>query len=180
MKRLLIIFMAAMFLVACGADNEYEKQRKEAEKQLEESEAELERVKEVSKQIDETSDLIGEVQEEMGIEDDSVDVDELDESEAIDLLEYEALGEGDTLTDIVVENGEIKAVIEMADADSIFAEVIYSSAGDALLEHEGWDVLTIDFIDVGEISMNRNEKETNEYGMDHFPLEKIIGKLRNE
>ena len=177
MKRLLIILMATMLLVACGADNEYEKQRKEAEKQLEESEAELERVKEVSKQIDETSDSLKELQKEVGIEDEE---EPITSDQARELLEYDALGQGDILTDIVVVNGEVKAIIEMADADSIFAEVIYSSAGDALLEHEGWDVLTIDFIDVGEISMHRDEKETNEYGMDHFPLEKIIGQLRNE
>lgn len=75
MKRLLILLMAAMMLVACGDSEykEYEKQRKEAEKNLKESESELERVKDVSKQIDKTSDSLKELQGELGAEEISVE-----------------------------------------------------------------------------------------------------------
>lgn len=183
MKRLLIILLGAMLLVACGADNEYEQQRKEAEKQLEESKAELEKVKEVSKQIDETSDLLKELQKEMGIEEDPTDESiGITAAEVAELIAYEALGEGDSITNVEIYDGEIKMVIEISDDaiisdKSLLAETIYSRAGDALLEHEGWEVLTVEFVDVGEVSMLRDEKDTNEYGMDYFPLEKIIGQL---
>lgn len=178
MNRLLIILLGAMLLVGCG-DNAYEKELKEAKKVLEESKADSERLEEISKQIDETSDLITEVQEEMGIEEDPVGI---SAEEVAELLAYEALSEGDSITNVEIYDGEIKAVIEISDDaiisdKSLLAESIYSRAGDALLELEGWDVLTVEFVDVGEVSMQRNEKESNEYGMDYFPLEKIIGQL---
>ncbi|GAE32717.1 hypothetical protein [Halalkalibacter hemicellulosilyticus] len=52
----------------------------------------------------------------------------------------------------------------------------YSRAGDFLLEHDGWDVLTIDFPSVGEVSMHRAEKESNDVG-DYFQTLSIEDKL---
>ena len=54
---------------------------------------------------------------------------------------------------------------------------IYSQLSDELLYHEGWEVLTIIHPNIGTISMNRNEKETNEYG-DYFPTMEIENSLR--
>ncbi|MBU8568865.1 hypothetical protein KM914_21095 [Virgibacillus pantothenticus] len=193
-KYLLIIFASLLILPACGgADKEYKDQLKEAEKKLEESKEDTERLEEISEQIDGTSDLIEETQEEMGFEDedeednsnDLNEVDELDENEARELLEYGVLGEEDSLIDLVISDGEIKAHVEIGDNNifddkSLLAETIYSSAGDILLEYEGWEVLTIEFTDIGEVSLHRNEKETNEFDMDYFPLEKIIGQLGND
>ncbi len=136
----------------------------------------------------------GEYQEEVDVEDTEVDEidgpDEIEDSESNELneqdlkneLEYGALGEGDSITNFNIEDGEIKVTINIADSDifddkSLLAESVYSAAGDVLLEHEGWEVLTIEFIDIGNISLHINEKETNEYDMDYFPLEKIIGQL---
>jgi len=158
--------MCILALSACG-DNEYEKELKEAEKGLEESKAESERI---SEQIGVT-------------EDDPVDESiSISAEEVAELIAHEALGEGGTITDVIIYDGEIKAVIEISDDaiisdKSLLAESIYSRAGDTLLEHGGWEVLTVEFVDVGEVSMQRNEKESNEYGMDYFPLEKIIGQL---
>lgn len=187
MKKILSVTLLSFVLIlsACGsgADKEYTDQLKQAEKNLEKTLEDSKRLEEISNQIDETSDLIEEVQDEMGIEDELVDdVDGLSESEARELIEYEALGQDDTLTDIVIENGEVKAIIEIADHDifddkSLLAESMYASAGDAFLEYDGWDVLTIEFIDVGKVSMHRSEKEANEYGLYYFPLEKIIDQL---
>lgn len=53
----------------------------------------------------------------------------------------------------------------------------YQGASDALLTVEGWNTLTIDFVDVGTISMNKSEKESNEYG-DYFPVASITEKLK--
>ncbi|MGE7545054.1 hypothetical protein [Sporosarcina newyorkensis] len=160
MKKLLMLMLAAGLLAACSdKENTYEDEQKQAEE-------DLEKAKEDTKRLEGLTDQIG------------VENDNIDEDKAKELLEYEALGEGDTLTDIVVQDDEIKVSIEIADDvlddKSISAETIYSRAGDALLDQEGWEVLTIDFFDVGTISMQRSEKETNEYGMDYFPVEKIV------
>lgn len=168
MKKILILMMATLFLSACG-DSAAEKELKEAEKRLEEAQKDTERLEDIS--------------EEMGISvdepvDESID---LSAEEVAELIAYEALGEGDIITDVIIRDGEIKAVIEISDDavisdKSILAESVYSSAGDSLLEYDDWEVLTIEFVGVGEVSMNRDEKETNEFG-DYFPLEKIIGQL---
>lgn len=168
MKKLFMVIAAALFLTACN--NSAEKENKDEEELAKED---TERLEETSKQSDETSDVIDDTKEETGIDEESITNDQAGE-----LLEQEALGEGDVLTELNIKDDEIIAVIEIADNDIIddkilLAETIYSRAGDVLLEYAGWEVLTIKFIDVGEVSMQRNEKETNEYGMDYFPLEKI-------
>lgn len=68
--------------------------------------------------------------------------DEINSEEMKELLEYIALGETDELKDVTVENGEIKAVIEIGENELIddprmLAEVVYSSASDELLHREG-------------------------------------------
>ena len=58
------------------------------------------------------------------------------------------------------------------------AESRYSSIGDGLLEVNGWEKLTINFVGVGEISINRDEVETNDVGS-FFPTAKIMEQLGN-
>lgn len=174
MKRLLLLISTLVLLVGCG-ENEYEKDLREAKIRLEEAKEDTKRLEEVSKEIDKTSDSIKEVQEEMGIEN------ELNESEIKELLEYAALGEGDIITDLVIEDEEVKVTIEIADSDifddkSLLAETVYSRAGEELLELDDWEVLTIEFVDIGNVSINRSETESNEFG-EYFPLEKIIEQL---
>lgn len=53
----------------------------------------------------------------------------------------------------------------------------YSQLSDELLNHEGWEILTISYTNIGTISMNRIEKETNEFG-DYFPTMKIEERLK--
>ncbi|WP_162785175.1 hypothetical protein [Bacillus sp. P14.5] len=52
----------------------------------------------------------------------------------------------------------------------------YSQLSDELLYYEGWGVLTVTFPGVGTVSMNRMEKETNDYG-DYFPMATIEERL---
>lgn len=190
MKRLLVLLsIISVLLVACG-ESEHEKNLRESQESLEKAKEDTKRLEEISDQIDETSDLIEEVREEMGIEENdepeeenSSDSTALSDSDVRELLEYAALSGEDNLTDVVVEGGEILATIEIGDNEiiddkSMLAEVIYASAGDELLEIDGWDILTIQFVDVGEVSMHRNEKESNEYG-DYFPAEEIMKQLGN-
>lgn len=183
MKRLLLLISTLVLLVGCG-ENEYEKDLREAKIRLEEAKEDTKRLEETSKQIDETNKSLQDLKKKTGIEDDEVvedDSNELDELELKELLEYVALGENDNIKDLVLEGDEIKAAIEIGDHEifddkKLLAEVIYASAGDELLQTEGWEVLTIDFLDVGKVSMHRSDKESNEYG-DYFPTEEILKQL---
>ncbi|WHY85971.1 hypothetical protein QNH39_25910 [Neobacillus novalis] len=53
----------------------------------------------------------------------------------------------------------------------------FPTLSDELLNHEGWEVLTITYVNIGTIRMNRNEKETNEYGV-YFPTLEIEARLK--
>ncbi|MBE1554790.1 hypothetical protein [Sporosarcina limicola] len=102
--------------------------------------------------------------------------------ELMEILDYNALGENDELVSVSIEGDEIKAVIKLAPHDILPAEnvagVSYSQASDELLTFGYWKVLTIEYVDVGTISMNRSEKETNEYDMDYFPTAEIEKRLK--
>ncbi|WP_405100786.1 hypothetical protein [Oceanobacillus sp. FSL H7-0719] len=181
MKKVLFTLMILLFLTACGgADKEYKDQLKESEKRLEESQKELESAQQISEQIDETTESLEDLASEMGIENDDEDGHDIDELRSD--LEYEVLGDGDVLTDLIIENGEVKATIEIGDNDTIegetlLAESLYSSAGDVMFLYEGWEVFTVEFVGLGEISLHREDGEINDYDMGYFPLEKIVGQL---
>lgn len=85
------------------------------------------------------------------------------------------------VNNVSFKNGEIKANIELAPMEQVPTEDLavheYSQLSDELLNHEGWQVLTVTYPGAGTISMNRNEKETNEFG-DYFPTLKIEERLR--
>jgi len=167
-----------LVLSACGSDAE---EASKPQLDLEKNKVYTEKIELNKEEVDETTELIEEEEKDIEDTDDSVDVNDLDEVQTRELLEYAALGDDDNLTDLVIENGEIKAIVEIGDNEiiddkSLLAETVYSRAGDELLQRGGWDILTIEFVDIGNVSMKRDEKESNEYG-DYFPLEKIIGQL---
>lgn len=85
------------------------------------------------------------------------------------------------VNNVSFKNGEIKATIELAPMEQFSAEDLavnhYSQLSDELLNHEGWQVLTVTYPDAGTISMNRNEKETNMVG-DYFPTLIIEERLK--
>lgn len=95
-------------------------------------------------------------------------------------IEYSGLGANDKLVGVTFKNGEIKGTIELAENNLIEpkdqAVTGYSQLSDSLLKKEGWDTLTIEYVNVGTISMKRSEKETNEVG-DYFPSIEIEKKL---
>jgi flagellar biosynthesis GTPase FlhF len=98
-----------------------------------------------------------------------------------EIIEYYSIGENDKLNNISFENGEIKATIVLAPNELFSAKDVavnrFSQLSDELLNHEGWQILTVTYANVGSISMNRNEKETNEYG-DYFPTLEIEERLK--
>ncbi|HHB2075213.1 TPA: hypothetical protein ACOQ39_005677 [Bacillus cereus] len=93
-----------------------------------------------------------------------------------EIIEYYSIGENDKLNNVSVENGEIKATIALASNRLFPAKDMavnrYSQLSDELLNHEGWQTLTVTYSNIGSISMNRSEKETNDIG-DYFPTLKI-------
>jgi Skp family chaperone for outer membrane proteins len=84
------------------------------------------------------------------------------------------------VNNVSFKNGEINATIELAPMDQFSAKDLavneYSQLSDELLNYEGWQVLTVTYPGAGTISMNRNEKETNNFG-DYFPTLKIEERL---
>lgn len=101
--------------------------------------------------------------------------------EVKEIIEYSGMSEDDTLIDASVEGDEIKVVIDLVLHELLpennIATSSYSQASDALLERDDWQVLTIEYVGIGKISMNRFEKESNEFG-DYFPTTKIEAKLK--
>ncbi|XKK20114.1 hypothetical protein HFP66_00965 [Bacillus sp. A17A.1] len=98
-----------------------------------------------------------------------------------EIIEYYSIRENDKLNNVSVENNEIKANIVLASNNLFPAKDMavnsYSQLADELLKHEGWQTLTVTYVNIGSISMTRNEKETNEVG-DYFPVLKIEERLK--
>lgn len=105
----------------------------------------------------------------------------LTENQVKEMIDYYGIGEGDQLSNVSFVNGEIKATIDLAPNELFPAKDIavdrYSQLSDELLNHEGWEILSITYPTIGTISMNRNEKETNESG-DYFPTTVIEERLK--
>lgn len=97
-----------------------------------------------------------------------------------EIIEDYSIGENDNLNKVSFENGEVKATIVLAPNELFSAKDLavnaYSQLSDELLNYEGWQILTVTYANIGTISMNRNEKETNEFG-DYFPTVKIEERL---
>ncbi|MDF2902607.1 MAG: hypothetical protein K0S25_245 [Bacillus sp. (in: firmicutes)] len=99
-----------------------------------------------------------------------------------EIIEYYSIGENDKLNNVSVENGEVKATIVLAPNELFSGKDMavngYSRLSDELLNHEGWQILTVTYVNIGSISMNRIEKETNEFGDYYFPTLGIEERLK--
>ena len=172
MKRISFLFMAALLLTACVNDSAEEESEKAPEADVEGIETQVE------KEVEE----VLEVETEIEIEEPEKELEEyITPDEVKEIIEDFGLGEEDKLVSTSVEEGEISVVIETAPNDLFSAKDLavtrYSQASDELLGYEGWEVLTIEYVDIGTISMNRSEKETNEYDMSYFPSTEIEKQL---
>lgn len=149
MKKSLVFIMSLfviMVLAACGSTSN------EVESEVEKDEKETEEVAEK-----ETKE--------------NVDVNDV---ENIMIL---SMSEGDKLIDISIENDEIKVIVDIEESDisprDVWASNIYSLASDELLNNfKGWNTFTVEYIDIGTVSMDRSQSELDEYG-EYFPSEKI-------
>jgi hypothetical protein len=178
MKKWHLVFFAFFLtLAACGAE--------EAEESVDDAIDEP-LTEEVEREEEPVEDPIQEeVQEEVEKEmeepvEEPAPAAALTEAEVKELIAYHAIGEADSLSDVSVQNREIKATISLGPTDpfspSDMAVTRYSQLSDELLTHEGWDTLTVTFSNIGTVSMHRDEKESNEYG-DYFPSLQIEERL---
>lgn len=158
MKKIGLLVIVSLLLTACG--EEAEELSVTPEKEIEKTEDSVPEKKEV-------------VKEEMEY---TLSAENLEE-----VIEYNGTGEGDQLVSAEIIGEEVRAVIQLAANDLLPTEELaytrYSQVSDELLMYEGWKVLSVEYEELGEISMNRSETETNEWGMTYFPSEIIRSKL---
>ncbi|MFP7299005.1 hypothetical protein [Neobacillus niacini] len=184
MRRILFGFLAAflIFLAACNAEEPVNNQstREKASVNVE-GDSKKEPVEEIKDSeekptVDTEKDITEESKESQAEETSPLTIEKIQE-----IIDYHGLGEGDQLTNVSLESGEITATIDLAPNEQFPAKdkavIRYSSLSDELLKHEGWSILTVTYANVGTISMNRNEKETNEFG-DYFPTLVIEERLK--
>ena len=123
----------------------------------------------------------GKENEETSLNEDSGDSEEteIEEDELREIVES-SVAEGDELVSLSIEEGEVHAVVNLAANDSPrpFDVAIsrYSDISGKLLTHGGWEVLTVEFSDVGTISIDRSESQENELGV-FFPTKLIEEKF---
>ncbi|WP_433596386.1 hypothetical protein [Lysinibacillus xylanilyticus] len=183
MKKLFYIgAMSALLLTACGEEQaeETDKAQEELDK-AKEKEAEQANTEEERKAKEAKEKALAEQKAKEKTRD--IAVKEISADEAKGILEYSGMGENDKLISLTVENGEMKAVIDLAPSKfnlppEDIAVSMYSQESDALLEVEGWKTLTIEYVDIGTVSMNISEKQSNELGMYYFPVAIITEKLK--
>ena len=179
MKKLsFVLFVSLLVIVGCTE----EKTEPAAPKELVAT-IETEEVKKQVEPVEESNIEIDEVTKE---DEDTTATAKVAETIDISLLneiivDY-SLTDGDKLVSADIKNNEIIAVIKLAPNELFSAKDMaitsYSRASDELLNHEGWEVLSVEYNGIGTISMNRNEKKTNEWEMDYFPTAIIMEKLK--
>lgn len=191
MKKLLYIgAMSALLLTACGEEkaeetsNAQEEIDKAKEKEAEQAKVDAElKAKEEEEQKAKEAEEKALAEQEAKKETEVIAEKLITVNEAKEIIENSGMGENDKLVSLNVENGEIKAVIELAPnkfnlPPKDIAVSSYQMASDELLAVEGWDTLTIEYVGVGTISMNESEKESNEFDMYYFPAAIITEMLK--
>ncbi|MGF2618108.1 hypothetical protein FZC84_22160 [Rossellomorea vietnamensis] len=187
MKTGFILLASLLVLVGCGTNEVVQEEETEVMEQVELPEEEVEEapIVESEETIPEEA-VIEEEQpvEESDVAEEAVEVQEEElssiTSEEVNAIVNSYIGIEDTPADVSFENGEINTTIHLESDGSIplidLAVNRYSQLSDELLYYEGWEVLTVTFPGVGTVSMNRMEKETNDYG-DYFPMVTIEERL---
>ena len=83
-----------------------------------------------------------------------------------------SINSDDELINVKCEKDNIIIEVKLGDPSPLdynfLAVSRYSTISDKLLEYTGWNDLTVNFVDVGEITMNYSEHKTNENGGKYF------------
>lgn len=102
-------------------------------------------------------------------------------AEEVGSILQSSVGSDDTVVSLDVVDYEVRAVVELAPHDLLPAKEIaisrYSEITDELLRLKGWEVVTVEFVDVGTVSMDRDKRITNEFNMSYFPITEIDRQL---
>ena len=180
MKKMLVVSLAFL-LVACGNDDTEDGQVTKEELPIIETSIEKETISNQENEKTKSDEPLDEEidknpKERIVLEQPKM----ISRVEFKEMIDYNMLSDGDELLSYSAEENHLKAVVKIEEGmlgDDLSAATSYSSLSDELLTHEGWDILTVEFVDVGTISMGRNKKETNEMGS-YFPIIKIEEKLK--
>lgn len=95
-----------------------------------------------------------------------------------------SVGEDESITDVSLSDGNVCIVVDLSETDTSvlsIEDIAVSRAGsitDAFLDISGfddlWDSITLDFGDVGKITVDKDRIETNEYGDRFFDESQFI------
>lgn len=95
-----------------------------------------------------------------------------------------SIGEGESITDVSLSDGNVCVVVDLSGTDTSLLSIEdiavsrASSITDAFLDISDcdnlWDSITVDFGDVGKITMNKKDVETNEYGGRYFDESQFV------
>lgn len=168
---LALLLMVAIIVTGCNnsgknevddSSNEELNQEQEVASNEDEPKEDPEKDAEVEPQLEEDT------------EDEDVNLDELKETIEMNI------GEDDTLKDVKYEGNDIFIEV-LLDDDGVFepkdlAISRYSSITDELLENPHWENISVEFTNVGIITMNTNQAVENEYGkyFDSLDIEQNI------
>ncbi|GIN93296.1 hypothetical protein J22TS1_43470 [Siminovitchia terrae] len=177
MQKLFLIYAATIlvFLVGCSKGSVASQKSEE----ISGDEVEHEEIKGSQQQLEEDR-LAEEPKEE--VQNKQNDKDTISVEKVEELITYAAINYDDWLINVDIKNKEIIVEIDLAPHNSLepksLAITSYSQASDELLKYDGWNHLTITYINIGTIRMNKSEAETNELGKDYFPADKIKKNLK--
>lgn len=100
-----------------------------------------------------------------------VKVEEIKDIEGVKESIVGCVGEGEEITDVVIDGKDIVIKVDLGEEDDTMPISIedlaitrYSSITDKLLEQDCWNDIKIEFKDVGEITLNTEVAEENEFG----------------
>lgn len=95
-----------------------------------------------------------------------------------------SVGEGESITDVSLSDGNVCVVVDLSGTDTSLLSIEdvavsrASSITDAFLDisdcDDLWESITVDFGDVGKITMNKKDVETNEYGGRYFDESQFV------
>lgn len=162
MKKLVLLLVLVLLLAACG-DSETNLVENPEEENSEETAVQTESSEEQTVETAEEESLV------------------LTDDNLLEVIEFNGTGEGDKVVEALIDGTEVQAVIELAPNELLDPENLattrYAQVSDELLYYDGWETLSIEYVGIGSISIERSEQETNEYGMVYFPSEVIIDRL---
>ena len=174
LRIFITIFLSSLLLVACDDEKEPAKEVVSAPVVNEEETTKPEEKEKIDEDVESDVVVVDEddpVPQKGGV----INVDQIRA-----LIEYHALGTDDRVVEVALNDGIITATIEVQAMDGFpattSAEMVYSAMGDELLLHEGWRVLTVNFVDIGTVSMNRSAQKDDGAGP-YFPAAEIAKQL---